>query len=331
MIELQIDSVEGPWIGNDYGGEQKEPEKNQPYVVMSKVTIGRRTLALVFMTRMNINFDGSPKAYGPPNWQKAGLKEEPQDTLLNAGQGSGYYGLVAVHPKDRRSNTGVIAPAHVKFDEEQPDRLGRCPVYQLEGATKGYYVSASARSTGFPDRFDQRRYVNSHAVAFHALSYRFGLEGVNGHDFGLALRHDTYRTASYDIMAGEGHKEGSGKYEWSVGECSYRVFLNIGGQPKPRGARYANNNFQTTFVVFPGSPRSALPLISLASNSYDFAVFLAMFAEADQNKRGSSPFPAYRKYVSGGRTSAPAATQRIRNVLAPYGYAPVLSVLGAVL
>jgi hypothetical protein len=320
-MELEINAVDGPWIGNDYGGKGRK----QANVVMSKATIGGKLLALMFMTNMNIDFDGDPEAYGPPDWQAKGLKKEPRDVLQAAGKDTGYYGLVSVHPITRTSNTGWAVPSKIEYDKDQPDALGRCPVVQQKGKdpAPGYYVSSSAVSTGKGTAFDQNHYVNSAAVAFHALSYRLGLAGVGGDDFGLALRH-------YFIMAGEGHKKGSGAHEWSVGECSYRVFLDIGGQPKPKGA-YANNNFPTSFVIFPGSAKSALPWISLASNSTDFAVFLALLAEADRAQRGSSPIPAYRKYVSGGRTAVPANTQRIISALVPYGYAPALSLVGALL
>jgi hypothetical protein len=60
-------------------------------------------------------------------------------------------------------------------------------------------------------------------------------------------------------------------------------------------------------------------------------VFLALLAEGERTQRGSSAIPAYRKYVNEGRKSMPQATQRIITALAPYGYAPILSLLGAVI
>ena len=82
-----------------------------------------------------------------------------------------------------------------------------------------------------------KHYLDASAVAFYALSYGLQSKGVGEDNFGLALRHDTYRSASFSIMLGEGHDKDSGDAAYALGECSYKVFLDIGGTPKTRAQK----------------------------------------------------------------------------------------------
>jgi hypothetical protein len=173
--------------------------------------------------------------------------------------------------------------------------------------------------SGSPSIYEQSHYLDSSAVAYCALSGGLHRAGVGGNDFGLALRHDTFRQTSFAFLSGEGannHK---------VGECSYKVFLDIGGTPKTSAQRYANNNFLTTFIVFPGSQTSQLTKISLADNAEDFAVFVALQAQIDARSRGSSGLSAFHRYVSGGRKAKPTNYDSVASALQPWGYAPALS------
>ena len=85
MAELKFDNVPGKWSGNDY-----------PNVAMTSVSLGvGPPLALIFMTRISIDYDGMGNAYGP-------AKKCPFDSLYNAGwkdTKSGYYGVKAYDPK----------------------------------------------------------------------------------------------------------------------------------------------------------------------------------------------------------------------------------------
>jgi hypothetical protein len=283
-------------------------------------------VVLVYMTHMNIDFDGAPNAYGPPS-------KNPLDSLHDAGRDdprTGYYGLIAVGPnevvpgdKHKRLIKDVY---HLKLDEHYPDTKDRCPVVQQTGPYAGFYVSATAKHnpSGSSSIYEQSHYLDSSAVAYCALSGGLHRTGVGGNDFGLALRHDNYRQASFAFLSGEGannHK---------VGECSYKVFLDIGGTPKTSAERYANNNFPTTFIVFPGSRTSQLIKISLADNPEDFAVFVALQAQIDARSRGGSGLPVFHKYVAGGRKTKPMNYESVVTALRTWGYAPALSTaLGA--
>jgi hypothetical protein len=307
MPELTFDILHGSWKGNDY-----------PSVSITKVAIGLGTpVAFVFMTHMNVDFDGAPNAYGPP-------EKSPLDSLADAGRygGNGYYGLIALSPAE--------ADAHkLKIDKRFPDVKGRCPIIQQSGPYAGYFVSTTSKRNpgGSDSRFEQSHYLDSSSVAYCALSYGLASKGVGDGDFGIALRHDTFNQTSFSFLGGEGHGKGSAG-AGAVGECSYKVFLDIGGAPKTSAQKYANNNFPTSFIVFPGSNASQLLKISLAEDAEDFAVFLALQAQVDGSARGHSGLPAFRRYVAGGRKIRPPRYESIAIALRPYGYTPGLSAVG---
>ena len=322
MPELTFKSVPGSWKGNDYKS-----------VSMTSISIGdSRPCAFIFMTHMNADFDGAPNAYGPED-------KQPLDSLPNAGRWAknGYYGLVAVGPNEvlEWNPKKLIKDAyHLELDERYPDKapypapnskteIGRCPVVQKTGPYKGYFVSATSRRNphGSKSRYEQSHYLDSSTVPFCALSYDLEQQGVRDANLGIALRHDTYRTASFNFLGGEGHKKGSDK-AGAVGECSYKVFLDIGGKPKRADQKYLNNNFLTSFIAFPGSAMSQLARIALADNGEDFAVFMALQAEADAKARGSSGLAAFNKYKAEGRTSKPSGYARVLTALQPRGYTP---------
>jgi hypothetical protein len=325
MPELTFKSVPGSWKGNDYKS-----------VSMTSVSVGTENpCALVFMTHMNADFDGAPNCYGPED-------KQPLDSLKNAGRyaKNGYYGLVAVGPNEVLdwNPKKLIKDAYkLQLDERYPDyatypapngktETGRCPVVQQSGPFKGYFVSGTSRRNTHSKAniFHQEHYLDSSTIPFSALSYDLSQQRVGDADLGFALRHDSYRTASFNMLGGEGHQKGSGDKTGAVGECSYKVFLDIGGTPKKVDETYLHNNFLTTFVVFPGSKMSQLGKIALADNSEDFAVFLALQAEVDARSRGSSGLAAFNKYKEGGRTSKPAGYARVASALHAYGYAPEL-------
>jgi len=313
MPELKFDTVQGSWKGNDY-----------PSVAMTSVAVGSGAkVALVYMTHMNIDFDGAPNAYGPD--EKPAL-----DSLADAGRfdDSGYYGLMAVDPNAKMPGDPKkrLFKDALKLDKRYPDTKGRWPVVQQSGTYEGYFVSATAKRnpSGSSSIYEQSHYLDSSAVAFCALSYSLSQKGIGGGDFGIAIRHDSYRQASFTFLAGEGHAAGTAGAS-AVGECSYKVFLDIGGTPKTRAQRYADNNFPTSFVVFPGSSASQLLKISMADDSEDFAVFLALQAEADAKVKGRSGLTAFRKYVTDGRKTKPATYASVVGALRPWGYTPGLS------
>lgn len=314
MAELRFASVAGKWEGNDY-----------PTVSMTGVSVGQELpSALIYMTHMNVDFDGAPNAYGPQELS-------PLDSLADAGRygENGYYGLIAVGTKEIEPGDPkhrLVKDVHnLKLDLRYPDTHGKCPVVQKDGPYAGYFVSTTAKRnpTGSTSRYEQSHYRDSSTVPFCALSYGLTTKGVGDQDLGIALRYDSFRTTSFPFMAGEGHKKGS-KHAYAVGECSYKVFLDFGGVPKTASQRYARNEFPSMFIVFPGSRTSKLQKISLAENAEDFAVFLAIQAQTDRAVKGRSGLPEFRRYVAGGRKAKPANYESVASALQQYGYSPML-------
>jgi hypothetical protein len=324
MPELVFRNVDHHWQGNDYKDIPAVPAKNgkparpkqEHQVSMTSVTLGteERPFALIFMTHMNIDFDGAGNAYGPDHLN-------PLDHINNAGKKAHYYGVASVKPTPANpvDDNGMIKArdgTRVKVDPNQPDKCGCLPVVQQTGKFAGYYVSTTSRRSraagASRSEYEQSHYIDSASVAYSALSGGLHREGVGGGDLGLAIRLDNFRTTCFNFLAGEGAKN-----SYAVGECSYKVFLDIGGKPKKTHA-YANNNFPTCFVVFPGSKYFPHMNIALADNSDDFAAFIALQGQVDAVTRGASGLARFSEWVASGRASQPAHSDAIYAALGKY-------------
>jgi hypothetical protein len=94
MPELAFKNVDKYWQGNDYKNIPERPAtKDRParpaeyhHVSMTSVALGKEPpFALIFMTHMNLDFDGAGNACGPDNL-------EPLDYLKNAiNKETGHY------------------------------------------------------------------------------------------------------------------------------------------------------------------------------------------------------------------------------------------------
>ena len=305
MPELQFENVPGAWSGQDYTSVS---------VTRVKWIGNSDALALVFMTNMSVDFDGAPTAYGP-----AGL--QPLDSLEDAGRATGYYGLVAVDPNHiPHSDPPLI------IDRRYPDAHGKVPVVQAsDEPAPGYFVSTTAKKNpqGDASIYRQTHYRDSSAIPFFALSYGLTTLGAGDNDFGMAIHHRTGGQAAFAMMLGEGHAKGSGAHlEHRVGECSYKVFLDLGGTPKTVHQKYVDNNFPTSFIAFPGSDSSRLAEISSADNSDDFPMLLALYEQAGGiPPLGHSGLPALNNWVAGGRTGTrPKTYSNVINALQAQGF-----------
>lgn len=329
MAGLVFKNVDRYWQGNDYKDIPAKKDKDgniiRPavyrHVSMTSVAVGKELpLALIFMTHMNIDFDGAGNAYGPEDGSK-----EPLDYLKNAGKDTHYYGLMSVRPSASNpvdKNGMIKAPdgTKVKVDKRYPDSQGYLPVVQQSGPYAGYFVSTTSKTDpgGSASLYEQSHYLNSAAVSYCALSSGLTTQGIRGGDFGLAIRLDTFATASFTFLAGEGSNSNA------VGECSYKVFLDIGGTPKKRSDPWADNNFPTCFVIFPRSKVPVLLATAFAENPGDLAAFIALQAQADATARGRSGLPKFNKWVAGGRKDKPPKYDPIVATLAKFGYAPAV-------
>lgn len=326
MSSLIFKSVPGHWQGNDYKDKKavikdgqivKPAEKHQ--VSMTSVSIDNQSpFALIFMTHMNIDFDGAANAYGPSD-------KDTLDWIDNAGRQTHYYGVMSVLPtaKNPVGTDGMITAddgTKVKVDPRYPDAKGYLPVVQQSGPFAGYFVSTTSKRNpaGSKSRYEQSYYVDSAAVPYSALSGGLHGQGVGDGNYGMAIRLDTFGTAGFQFLGGEGNAS------HAVGECSYKVFLDIGGKPKKRSESWVNNNFPTCFVVFPHSNVPAFLCTTFVQHSGDIAAFIALQAQVDKRSRGTSALAAFDKWVAGGRKETPKDYSAIAMALLKFGYVPNL-------
>jgi hypothetical protein len=95
-------------------------------------------LAYVFFGHVNIDFDGSPTAYGPK-----GIVPEPDDDLDNAGNETlGYFGVVAYSPDHPLVRDGTIL-----IDQRAKRLQGKFPVVQQAKHHDGVPIAREKKTT----------------------------------------------------------------------------------------------------------------------------------------------------------------------------------------
>jgi hypothetical protein len=280
------------------------------------------TVAYVFFGHVNVDFDGSPTAYGPP-----GMNPPPDDDLGNAGNAAqGWFGVYALPETDP-----LVKNHTVQIDRNAPKYLGKYPVIQQakNGDPKpGYYVSTTPRSFGPADLQDS--YIDSSEVSFGALDGAFQALGVSMGDYGLAIRHNKNLQSGFYFAD-------AGGYKYALGECSHKVGKNLGGSGR---ASHFNNNFPVSFMVFPRSfdmdPDAVAsvsdgeiaarlkPLVRSLScaNNFDDLVLLMGFNETPPKTKphGRSKLEAYKKAPSNPR---PANYDTVVQGLRAFGWSPL--------
>ena len=229
--------------------------------------------ALVYQCKLNVDWDGAPKAYGldrpdTPH-QKFPLQKglTPYEVVANNGSLNNaraaddrhWVGVFAATEAEARAILRDHYPGFktLKLEEQTSifhqfldtrehspfgslkDVNGRFPVVQFEqlgGQAPGYYVSTCNAHTGVTDdEWDQRRYVDASKVAYAALP---NLPNVSLGDVGLVIRT---KNGDYDkFFFGD---TGAGSH---LGECSGGVKDSLA--PERDGE---DDNF--AFIVFPGS------------------------------------------------------------------------------
>jgi hypothetical protein len=242
-IDLDFKPLPGNWRnGNDFD-----------HVQVLKITGPPGVKALLYTCHVNIDYDGASTTYGPRG--KVTL-----DSLEDAGYPRWWYGLLALHPQarigDMNDNSyasfnigtqGQLATQYfgVSLDTNYPDSKGRCPV---KGAN-GYFMSATPHYHGtFRDMYKQSSYTDAATVPFGALSGNLETTGgVSVGDCGFAIRYGAAKNSLF-YFADQGAT--SGPKAEAVGECSYALFLNLGGETKAPG-KTPDNNWPVSFLVFP--------------------------------------------------------------------------------
>ena len=251
------------------GGGQRVPVPVNPVTGPA----GSGFSALVYQCRLNVDWDGAPKAYGldrpdTPH-QKFPLQKGLKPYEVAANNGS----LINARADDDGHWVGVFAATEgeawailrrhdpwfntLTTDDQNAifrqfldtrentefgslrDVNGRFPVVQLEqlgGQAPGYYVSTCNAHTGVTDDpWDQRRYMDASRVFYAAVP---NLPNVSVGDVGLVIR-----TKNGDGVAFFFGDTGAGQH---LGECSGAVKDQLA--PEINGE---DDNF--AFIVFPRS------------------------------------------------------------------------------
>ena len=210
-----------------------------PAVPLTQVSLDSSpdtVVAYVFFGHVNIDFDGSPAAYGPP-----GIDPMPDDDLHNAWDNdSGWFGVVALSEND----AAVINGEAVIDKRPEVEHRGKYPVIQQaanQDPNPGYYVSGTPHPSG--PIYRQDSYIDASQVAFGALSGRLKALGFALGDYGLAIRHDREAQSGFFFADIGGNN-------YALGECSHKVGKDLGGSG--RGNSF-NNNFPVSFILFPQS------------------------------------------------------------------------------
>jgi hypothetical protein len=214
---------------------------------VSSDALPAKTLAFVYFGHVNLDFDGSPTAYGP--WSL-----HPDDALGNAGNATdGWFGVASLPPTN-----AFVTGKQVKIDQTasgfhpQGDKTKpvQFPVVQQAafGDPKpGFYVSTTPRNQaallGAVTAFRQSSYVDASKVAFGALDLFLQRDhDIQLGDFGLAVRHDQNRQSGFSFID-------VGAFKHALGECSHRVGLDLGVRKFAPGKW--DNNFPVSFILFP--------------------------------------------------------------------------------
>jgi hypothetical protein len=277
-------------------------------------------VAFVFFGHVNIDFDGSPTAYGPPG-------TDADDNLGNAGNASkGWFGVYALPENDPLVKNGTV-----QIDRNAPKYNGKYPAVQQEkngDPEPGYYVSTTPRPSG--PGYLQDSYIDSSAISWGALDGALRHLGVSMADYGLAIRHNQNLQSGFYFAD-------AGGYSYALGECSHKVGKNLGGSGK--GNKF-KNEFPVSFIVFPGSfdvdpqappsisddniKASLRPLIRDLSqaDNFDDLPLLMGFNEAARNtaNHGKTKLDAYKSNPSRPR---PGNYDTILQGLRTFGWAPM--------
>lgn len=154
---------------------------------------------LYWISDLNIDADGSPRAYAPRGSGLIGL-----DVLSDAGIPGNGYGVA----RDEHGNFAIQGPS------------GPCP---------GYYVSTTSLIDPTKVATDPRRYVNSERVPFFVLPGVPSL-GARLGQVGMLFRTDT-GDSSAAIYADVGPSS-------QLGEGSINLATNLGGSGEQLSALY---------------------------------------------------------------------------------------------
>jgi hypothetical protein len=176
-------------------------------------TSGDSALAIIFKNNLNIDADGSPRAYGPNN---SGL-----DWTANAGKPGDWWALIT----------------------DNGDKAGNPITQGADDPAPGMYVCATSLYDKNFKTSDPRRYVNSEVVPYISLPKPVrDKAGVGIGDFVWVYNTQSQKGA-YAIYADAGGNKG-------IGEGSMWLAEAIGLKSNPRKGGGTSDNI-ILFVVLP--------------------------------------------------------------------------------
>ena len=181
--------------------------KESPDVTLTRVSsdaIPGKALAFVFFGHVNLDFDGSPTAYGP-------LRLNPDDSLGNAGNAAqGWFGVASAAPDhpfvaSRQVKIDQTAPAFIATRTKLPIQFPVVQQAKFGDPKDGFFVSTTprnlAKKLGAITAFRQNSFVDASKVAFGALDLFLQSEhGIQLGDLGLAVRHDGNRQSGFSFV-----------------------------------------------------------------------------------------------------------------------------------
>ena len=187
--------------------------------------------ALAVLSHLEIDADGSPRAYAP-----AGSGLPALDYLANAGRPGRWFGVAT-------------------------DAAGEPFIQGPDDPFPGYYVSTTALEDGAQAFSNPRRYVDSERVPYVVIpgAPHFG---VNLRDVGFALNLATGDSSEF-IVADVGPAN-------RIGEGSMKLAHNLGIDPNPRTGGSEADTIAYCFFPGEAVPwpSPALHVLSEASNRF---------------------------------------------------------------
>jgi hypothetical protein len=290
-----------------------------------------KALALVYFGHVNLDFDGSPTAYGP-------LRLNPDDALGNAGNATdGWFGVASLPPTSgfvtsRQVQIDQTAPGfHPKGEKTKPIQFPVVQQAKFGDPKPGFFVSTTPRNQaallGAVTAFRQNSFVDASKVAFGALDLFLQRDhNIQLGDFGLAVRHDQNRQSGFSFVD-------VGAFKHALGECSHRVGLDLGVRKLATG-RW-DNNFPVSFIVFPRTAisstfgivpndktieanlKAVLGELARAENAHDLPILMAINEAGPLGAaKGKKGLDAFRK----AKGSHPGNVATINLGLATFGF-----------
>ncbi|MDQ3112098.1 MAG: glycoside hydrolase family 75 protein [Bacteroidota bacterium] len=185
--------------------------KDKVLVTINKINVYEDTIAnaVFFTSGMNIDADGSPRAYHP-------VADSGSDNLANAGHKGNWWGIVT-------------------------DKNGEAVVQGKDDPAPGFYVSCTSLQDASKKIIDPARYVNSDSIPYIVLpNNKIVLAKIMMGDIAFVknLRNGKF---SFAICADVGSKD-------KIGEGSIYLAQQLGIDASPRKGGISDSIFYEVYA-----------------------------------------------------------------------------------